>query len=200
MRDSVPDRQETVILRVGPLVAAGGMAGLMNRAPGSRDQLQMRRTDRIVTLRTAVRALIASVTLVATSAMAVALMGATRSAERVGCAKTFEAEVEVSKYSGLPNPRFVLRGDDAKTLWELLARPRELGWSHPIPTDVGLGGYQVAFVCPVQKKIQVMGEIIFTRDAEGGSFYDPDRDVHRYLTDRFHALAPSPWLRAPRAP
>ena len=117
------------------------------------------------------------------------------------CAGTYEAEVVVSKYSGLPNPIFVLRGEDAKSLWALLRRPRGLGWRYPIPNDVGLGGYHVAFVCPDRKDVRVVGEILYTSDAEGGSFYDSDREVYRFLTERYRVLAPpSPWQKAPRAP
>jgi len=146
----------------------------------------------------AVRMLAAAVAIACLSSMAAAETPASGAGV---CAGTYEAEIVVSKYSGLPNPHFVLRGEDARSLWELLRRPRALGWPYPIPTDVGLGGYYVTFVCPVRKETRVMGEILYTSEAEGGSFYDPDREVYRYLTERFHAQPPAhPWQRAPRAP
>ncbi len=123
------------------------------------------------------------------------------STERIDCAVRYQAEVVVSMYSGLPNPRFVLRGEEARSLWVLLRRPRELGWRYPIPTDVGLGGYHVDFNCPARLETRVMGEILYTADAEGGSFHDPDREVYRYLTERFHAQPrTNRWRKAPRAP
>src|SRR5690242_5758877 len=117
------------------------MAGVMNHAPASRDQIQMDKS--VAAMRMAVRALIASAAIVAIGGVAAAQTRGTESTERPDCTAAFEAEVVKSMYSGLPNPHFVLLGDDAKSLWDLLARPRELGWRHPFPTDVGLGGYYV---------------------------------------------------------
>ena len=175
------------------------MAGVMNRPPASCDKTRMSRCAR-ATVRMAVRVLIASVAVVATNGIAATQVHPTEPTERADCATTFEAEVVVSMYSGLPNPHFMLRGQQAKSLWELLRRPRELGWRHPIPTDVGLGGYQVAFDCPARKETRVMGEILYTSEAEGGSFYDPDREVWRFLTEHYHAQPPTHrWQKARRA-
>jgi len=149
----------------------------------------------------AVRVLIASVAVAATNGVAAPQVRSTGPTEPVDCATSFEAEVVVGMYSGLPNPQFVLRGEEAKSLWELLRLPRSPGWPYPIPTDVGLGGYRVTFACPARKETQVMGEILYTSEAEGGSFYDPDREVYRYLSERYHAQPPTNrWRKAPRAP
>jgi hypothetical protein len=162
------------------------MTGLMNRAPASHDKIRMSRCV-LAAMRMAVRGVIASMAVIVIAGAAAPQAPPTGAAKRADCATTFEAEVEVNIYSGVRNPRFPLRGEDARILWTLLSRPMEKVFAYRMPPDLGFRGYDVTFTCPSRISATIWGEVIFLggRMRSESAVLDPQRAMHRIISAHY---------------
>lgn len=89
-----------------------------------------------------------------------------------------QIDVEIDIFSGRPNPRFPVRGEEAKRLLDILDSSRRPMPTPPPEAGLGFRGFLVHVNRSDPATYRVMGDVL---ENAGSVFSDPDEEVQAYI-------------------